>query len=481
MKKFKVLLALTIGAVVVCCGCGRVYTPDELIPDTTNNEVESADGTESTEGSTSAKDLFNSDGGTGETTEAKEVDFKTLISADLIDLTTEPNSDVVNANWVIEDGYRKFEALDAADLEMTVLNRKVTITGTTIGDFLKTFEGTQDIIDIDRVQFDKDIYPYQGVSYRFVLQEYPAKELEMTAYNLTGETVKLSDCILYHLSWKCDDGVNNYKVINSLYDENGNFEVEYKSGTSEKFNYTVGVYDSIETMVYVEVDPLLVGDALEYVKSLSNPENYIAGDVENTLGDGMISIIDYTFDIKKSTVPDFFSVFATENTIVPPVYYAPVYISREYAYGEEVDYTLQGYSDFSYDFNGHSLFVTTRDVFEGNLYEAPLGTIKVDINFVTNKNEFVNLAGITNLTTSEELVKWYNESVKEKVSFELEDGSDDELDFSIIVEDQEFLDMFNNNEIADAVGTSFETVENRYRFGFLDNGIEEMWLSRDCD
>ena len=192
MKKFKVLLALTIGAVVVCCGCGRVYTPDELIPDTTNNEVESTDGTESTEGSTSAKDLFNSGGGTGETTEAKEVDFKTLIATDLIDLTTEPNSDVVNANWVIEDGYKKFEALDAADLEMTVLNRKVTITGTKIGEFLSTFEGTQDIIDIEQIQFDKEIYPYQGVEYRFVLSGYPEeKELTVKAYNLSNETIKL--------------------------------------------------------------------------------------------------------------------------------------------------------------------------------------------------------------------------------------------------------------------------------------------------
>lgn len=374
-----------------------------------------------------------------------EFKMEDMISSKEIDLRTEPTVDLSKIS--------KY-TLTPEDLDVRVYNRLITITGTTLGEFLDTFENNVWIME-ERMNTSDSLYPYQTMSYNFRMPDSFDNGIILTVVNTTDSPVVIRDLPICSVQVDYVEGQDIKTEINIK---------EEVSGISD--GYFIDIYEDTQYDLFIARIIPTQRLALEYIKTLTNSEAITDGKQDLSFGSNYIQIAGKSVDFNKAKLVDYITAFDARLDLELPSYMTSVF----YCDGEWLDskepfwvygngfVTLNVWdapnSKGSKNESRDMIFINTiygeAETSKTNLWLFPIDSVFTRFDGYTEySNEVFNIGGLTNKIVGDEVLDWYDTTANIRVN----DLTKDELLnsnglvslFAQGIEDNEYLQYRPNN------------------------------------
>lgn len=317
-----------------------------------------------------------------------------MIATEQIDLREEPTVDLSK--------FTKFD-VTKEDLEISVYNRLITVTGTTLGDFALSFlDNTW--INPNKMRLEEMLKPYTMVKYNFVYPDSMHNGIYITVGNMTNEVLALKDCPIYSIKVNYitePEEICTYRTsTNELANNDAGYFVDFYQDT--EYNYF---------MVRVLPSQGLVKD---FVKDYAVEGSITDEVVDYEFGSNMIQVLGKTVDFNKATLADYIANFETDNYLELPEFVMSMMYCDGYCPDCEDKYTCYG-SGFTTipltkeeGFYANTIWgkVSPKDV---NLWNYPIDSVFTRVyNKSKTDDTLYNIAGFTNNISDGTLLDWYN-------------------------------------------------------------------------
>lgn len=311
-----------------------------------------------------------------------------LVSSEYIDLTATSDLEL-----------SKFDSLEEEDLNITLFNRKITVTGTKLSSFIDTF-GDFNWANAIKDSYEMELAPCSTLKYIVTFPDGMNNYLTLSIFNSTDSNMLIKDCSIYGIIMANENGLDSIKV-NRQSTENKSFE-ENGYGISTSKN---DKHNSAHVLVspYLEATKWYWSN-IDSVRGISELQD------KYEVGSNYVRILDNTVDFNNIDLASLMNTYTIDTFVEVPEFY----INLDFYNKPVFEDKLTGASFAGDGFC--TILLDSNDIYKGSVY-ANLGNSKrlpntnlykaniesLFSNRINQTNEFdtevYNFGGITNLTT----------------------------------------------------------------------------------